>query len=175
MMLERRGFLVSLAMLATAPPRELFSRVSTVPGAAGAGLAESEKASLAAFCELLIPADEFPGAGDSGVPEFIEKLLSEAHPEWFGVYRSGLRAIDASSRRLYRRDFSGLSAEEQTELVQRCERGDLSSEDWSDTNQRAFFSLVLSHTMTGYYAHPQWGGNKGKRSWEMIGYDDWWV
>lgn len=174
MELKRRSFLFSLAALASAPPAELLPRLRAAV-AAPAPLSETEKEVLGQFCEQLVPADEFPGARELGAVEFIERLLAEAHPEWTEVYRAGLRATDLSSRRRFQQPFAELPFERQTELLKLMEQGELESEDWNGVSQQSFFGTVLSHTMHGCYAHPQWGGNRGKRAWEMIGYDDWWV
>lgn len=175
MQLERRTFLFSLAALAVAPPRELLPRGLASAQTADPPLTEPEKAVLAGICEQMVPRDEFPGARELGAVEFIERTLSEAHPEWIQVYRSGLQATERSSRRRFERAFAELTFEEQTALLLSMEKGELSAEDWSGIAQSSFFGLVLSHTMHGCYAHPQWGGNRGKEAWAMIGYDDWWV
>jgi gluconate 2-dehydrogenase gamma chain len=31
-----------------------------------------------------------------------------------------------------------------------------------------FFSLILSHTMQGFYGDPRHGGNRGRASWKML-------
>ncbi len=175
MELKRRAFLTSLAALAAAPPAELLPRLKAAHRAPAGPLSEAERETLGCFCEQIVPADAFRGARELGAVEFIERLLAESHPEWIEVYRAGLEATDLSSRRRFQKSFRELAFDQQTEILKLMEQGRLEKQDWNGVSQESFFGTVLSHTMHGCYAHPQWGGNRGKRAWEMIGYDDWWV
>ncbi len=172
---DRREFIFSIAALAAAPPRYLIGRTAQAAHSPEPALSPGQLDLLAQFCEQIIPGDDFPGARELGVAEFIERTLREAHPGWIRVYAAGLRATEASSWELFEASFPNLTADQQVELLERMERGDLPSEHWSSPPQREFFSMVRSHTMQGYYSHPQWGGNRNKAAWRMIGYEDWWV
>jgi gluconate 2-dehydrogenase gamma chain len=130
---------------------------------------------LGDICEQIIPADDFPGARELGVATFIERVLREAHPEWTTVYQAGLNSTEASSQKVFRESFAKLTSDQQFQLLQRMERGDLPSELWPSPSTEDFFSMVRSHTMQGFYSNPRWGGNRDKLAWKMIGFDDWWV
>lgn len=173
MRVSRRTFVFSIAALATAPPAELLSR--TTEDTSRKPLTDNEKAILADMCEQIIPKDEFPGAKEAGVVEFITRTLREAHPDWIVIYREGLKSCQLSSLELHSKVFVEIPFEEQTELMRKMERGALSVLNWPGIGSSEFFSMVRSHTMQGYYSHPKWGGNRDKASWKMIGYDDWWV
>jgi len=54
------------------------------------------------------------------------------------------------------------------------ERGQLPGVEWYSIPSGEFFAMVRTHTMQTNYGHPQWGGNRNKGSWKMIGYDDFW-
>jgi gluconate 2-dehydrogenase gamma chain len=173
--MDRREFIYSLAALASAPPTCLLGK-SRQTGAIQAGpLIETEKEALAEICEQIVPQDEFPGAKELGVDEFISRLLTEAHPDWLIVYRSGLRSTDRSSRAVFQRPFSQISFEERTQLLERMSKGDLDLVDWGAFPPEEFFAMVRSHSIQGYYSHPRWGGNRDKKAWAMLDYDDWWV
>jgi gluconate 2-dehydrogenase gamma chain len=172
---DRREFIFSIVALAAAPPRYLIGRTAPAAHSPEPALSPEQLDLLAQFCEQIIPTDDFPGARELGVVEFIERTLRKAHPGWIQVYEEGLRATELSSRDLFEESFPNLTADRQIELLERMERGDLPSEYWSSPPQRDFFSMVRSHTMQGYYSHPQWGGNRNKAAWSMIGYEDWWV
>ncbi len=172
---DRRKFLFSLAAMATAPPRFLLA--GGVPPLQGTvkGLPEDQLTLLGDVCEQIVPADDFPGARELGVATFIGRVLREAHPEWVAVYQAGLTATDLSSERLFQASFVKLNFDQQLQLLQRMERGDLPADLWPSPPAGDFFSMVRSHTMQGFYSHPRWGGNRDKLAWKMIGFDDWWV
>ncbi len=173
-MLNRREFVYSLSALAFAPPARLLAAQGT--GESGAvELSDAEKRTLGHLCEQIIPKDEYPGALELGVVNFIDRLLKEAHPDWLAVYRTGLHSTDASAQAEHAKPFAELDPAQQIELMKKMERGQLPGLEWYGLPSGEFFQMVLSHTMQGYYGHPQWGGNRNKESWKMIGYDDFWA
>jgi gluconate 2-dehydrogenase gamma chain len=172
---DRREFIFSIAALAAAPPRFLMGQSAAEAQSTTRALSRERLELLAHFCEQLIPTDDFPGARELGVAEFIDRTLREAHPGWIHVYEDGLGAVEATSRKLFDVSFPELTPARQIELIERMERGELPAELWVSPTQTGFFSMVRSHAMQGYYSHPQWGGNRDKAAWKMIGYDDWWV
>ena len=127
------------------------------------------------MCEQIFPKDEFPGAIELGVPNFIERCLREGHAEWIGIYRAGLRSTETSSRSIYGRGFLELSFDDQTRLLGRMQTGDLPNADWHSVAARDFFRMIRDHTLQGAYSHPKYGGNRNKAAWDMIGYYDFWV
>jgi gluconate 2-dehydrogenase gamma chain len=178
MRIGRRDFVFSLAALGFAPPRRLQAVIQNSVSSQKAAermLTEKEKSKLADFCEQIIPTDEYPGARDLGVVEFIDRTLREAHPDWLILYRSGLESTDLSSQDLYSKPFVRLDSQQQSELLRKMERGELSRLDWFGYECAEFFEMVRDHTMQGYYSHPKYGGNRDKAAWEMIDYEDWWV
>ncbi len=170
--MRRRDFVFSLAALAAAPPWPL--RGESGP-ADPAPLTTEEKEILGHIAERIVPEDEYPGARELGVVEFIDRLLKEAHPDWTAAYRTGLRATDKNARRLYGKPFPRLAPEQQDELLRRMEHGEFHITACDGVPCDEFFAMVRSHTMHGCYSHPKWGGNRGKAAWKMIGYDDWWA
>lgn len=174
MNLDRRKFVFSMAALAFAAPAEVFGQVPQISPAVSGKLTDGEKEILGFFCDQIIPKDDYPGARELGVVSFIHRTLTEAHPDWLAIYRSGLRLIDLSCRRIYGKPFAEVTFEQQTDLLKMMEKGE-SMTEWTSLSSKEFFSLVRSHTMQGYYSHPRWGGNRNKQAWDMIGYADWWV
>jgi gluconate 2-dehydrogenase gamma chain len=61
-----------------------------------------------------------------------------------------------------------LSAERQDEVLRNLERGGAAGEAWKSLSSKDFFSLILSHTMQGFYGDPRHGGNRGRVSWKML-------
>ena len=41
--------------------------------------------------------------------------------------------------------------------------------EWKEISSKDFFTLILGHTMQGYYGDPRHGGNRGRASWKMLG------
>ncbi len=173
--LNRREFVYSLSALSVAPPIALLASAGRAIAATAPDLTEAEKRTLGDVCQQLIPADEYPGARESGVVNFIDRLLKEAHPDWIVVYQSGLKSTDLSSEDMHGGKFSELSSSQQIEVLKKMERGELSNQLWFSIPSGEFFSMVLSHTMQSFYGHPKWGGNRNKEAWKMIGYDDFWA
>ena len=173
--MNRREFTFSLAALVSAPPESLSGTSQHTAEIQAGRLTEAEKTVLAEIGEQIVPRDDFPGAKDLGVHEFIDRLLAEAHPEWLIIYRSGLRSTDESSLAIFKKPFCELNFDPQTQLLERMSKGDLDLNEWGAFPPEEFFAMVRSHTIQGYYGHPRWGGNRDKQAWAMIGYEDWWV
>lgn len=133
--------------------------------------------------EQIIPTDEWMGARDAGVTNFIDKQLVGPYVRFQEKYRNGLSAIQSSCHILFRKPFEELSWDEQTGFLKMMETGKLSqtleSRDpsqkgekiWENNFDRSFFNLVCDHTMQGFYGSPRHGGNKDYVSYRMIGLD----
>jgi len=117
-----------------------------------------EAATLAALCEQIIPADQDPGAGEAGVLEFIDRQIVRHLRRYQRAYRDGLQAIDVLSRRRHDKSYAELSPVQQSALLPEIEKA-----------QGAFFELVVSHALMGFYGSPRHGGNRDGASWKMLG------
>ena len=126
---------------------------------------------LGAICEQLIPTDDFLGAKDAGVVNFIDKLLYQRFPELKSDYRNGIRSLEAYSKKVYHTAFVDLKWEEQYSILQQMEKGELPEDYWKEISQRKFFDMVLRNTMQGYYGPPRHGGNKDYVSYRMMRLD----
>ena len=128
-----------------------------------------EGQTVAAICERLIPADQDPGATEAGVVNFIDLQLMGPYKRYRASYRLGIRGIEQASLRMFGYRFTELSPEKQDEVLKQVEAGGAMGEAWKDLSSQDFFSLILSHTMQGYYGDPRHGGNRGRVSWQMLG------
>jgi gluconate 2-dehydrogenase gamma chain len=151
----------------------------------------AEAAFLEPAVERLIPSEpEWPGAGASGVPNYIDLQLAGPYgagdrlflggpikPGLPGqgyqlaltpaqLYRTSLRAI---SELLLRRglDFVGAPVAEQEAFLSDLEAGRL---DLGGFSSAVFFETLLANTIEGYFADPAYGGNRDMVSWRMIGF-----
>jgi len=121
-------------------------------------LSEDQARTLAAICDQIVPADDFPSASQAGVLTFIDRQLVRHFRRYQDAYRSGLEQAQAMSRKQFGQDLDLLSQQQQLEIVSNL----------SEQNS-PFFELVRGHTLEGYYGSPRHGGNRDAVSWRMLG------
>ncbi len=126
-----------------------------------------EGQTVAAICARLIPADQDPGATEAGIVNFIDLQLMGPYKRYRASYRQGIRGVEQASLKRFGHRFTELSPEEQDELLKDLEAGGAKGEAGKGISD--FFSLILSHTMQGFYGDPRHGGNRGRASWKMLG------
>ncbi len=157
---------------------------------------ESDRQTLAAVFDRLIPADEFgPSATQAGCLEFLDAQLAgdygagkalyleaplnrENEEEMFGRpqflatprerYETGLKGLRAFAKAHYGKPFSELSADQIDELLSGMEAGKVNL--GSDIDSQAFFELMLQNAREGYLADPIYGGNRNMAGWKMVGF-----
>ena len=125
---------------------------------------------LPAVVECLIPPDDFPGAYDAGVCDFIEQLLQTDLAEHDELFRAGIDAIDSEALATYNAPFAVLTREQQIATLTGIESGAVKT-SWPIASPR-FFVMLVNVTAEGYYSDPQQGGNRGCASWFMTGFED---
>jgi gluconate 2-dehydrogenase gamma chain len=152
-----------------------------------------EAATVEAFVERLIPADDLsPSGKDCGCAVYIDRQLAGPYGRSDGFYmsgpfqrgtksqgpqssstpaqnyRKGLAALDkASSVKYGGKNFADLAADQQNEVIKGLEDGSFKLDG---TDSQDFFKLILKDTQTGFLADPIYGGNKDMASWKMIGF-----
>ena len=163
-------------------------------------LTPHERATLEAAAARIVPTDEDPGAREAGVIDYIEGLLAtdedvdtdisprekkeyanfllggmggrteEQQATLFKLtglgsrhlqaYRDGVAELDRLASELNSgKDFCGLDDAAQDRVLTTL-----------DERKDPFFTLLLTHTMEGFYGHPRHGGNKDGVGWEVLGY-----
>ena len=115
---------------------------------------------LRAVVDCLIPPDDFPGAYEAGVCDYIERLLQTDLAGEDEFYRAGIEAIDAEAFARFDKPFAKLSVNEQTSTLAAIESA-----------APRFFEMLVCTTAEGYYSEPQQGGNRGAISWVMTGFE----
>lgn len=126
---------------------------------------------LGSICEQLIPADDFPGAREAGVVNFIDKLLYQRFPELTQRYRDGLQSLEIFCESTYGQRFARLEWNLQHSLLKQMEQGELPPSFWEKIGQKEFFNMTLRNTMQGFYGSPRHGGNKDYASFRMMRLD----
>lgn len=124
-------------------------------------LQEHDAATLAAICDQIIPADDFPSASQAGVLHFIDLQLLGHYQRHQKNYRDSLKQANQWSRTRFGMDLASASAQQQFQIVSAIEK-----------DNKPFFDLVRAHTMQGYYGTPRHGGNRDAVSWRMLGLDE---
>jgi hypothetical protein len=92
---------------------------------------------LDVLCELIIPADDTPGAHDAGVSEFVDFMVSQDSDLQY-PFRTGLAWLDAISAEEYGTAFVDLTPNRQDSLLRKVHQSD-------------FFLLARKYTVIGYY------------------------
>jgi len=158
--IERREILRMLAMAASAAAFPGFSKWS-FGGASPGSLQQirpalyqplffgaSEYAVIERLTEMIIPADETPGASEAGVAEFIDLMVSR-DGNLQRDFRGGLAWLEGHSRKTGGRAFIKLSEQEQTAMLERLA---YKSKFKPGTERgRKFFGLVREYTVMGFY------------------------
>ena len=121
-------------------------------------LSDGHARTLAALCDQIIPADDFPGASQAGVVTYIDRQLARHHRRHQNAYREGLAQVDGMSRNRLGVALADAPPAQQLQITVALEK-----------ENRTFFELVRQHTMEGYYGSPRHGGNRDAVSWRMLG------
>lgn len=119
---------------------------------------DDEARTLAALCDQIVPADDWPGASEAGVVTFIDRQLTGPYRRHRKAYRRGLEDAGRLAASRLGVELARASAAQQLQWAQEIER-----------QNSEFFELVRRHTLQGYYGSPRHGGNKDAVSWRMLG------
>jgi len=109
----------------------------------------------------IIPKDETPGAREAGTIYFIDRALTTFDEDKQAAYREGLKDLQAKTHEMFpnAEKFSDLNPAQQVQVLTAIER-------------TAFFGQVRLHTIVGFFANPEYGGNQEKIGWNLIGFED---
>jgi gluconate 2-dehydrogenase gamma chain len=119
---------------------------------------ESQVRTLTALCDQIIPADDWPSASQAGVLTFVDRQLTGPYHRHRKAYRQGIEAAEKLAQARFGVELASASPPQQLEIAKALEQ-----------QNPAFFGLVLSHTMQGYYGSPRHGGNKDGAAYRMLG------
>ncbi|GKX50862.1 gluconate 2-dehydrogenase subunit 3 family protein [Budvicia aquatica] len=152
-----------------------------------------EWAFIQSACDLLIPEDEYgAGAIKACVPEFIDRQMDTPygrgelwymqgpfHPESapeFGyqlklaprnLYRLGISGCDKWCQQQFKKTFAELDKAQQVSVLKQLEGGKI---ELGEVPSKTFFSYLLANTKEGFFADPQYGGNRHMVGWKMVGF-----
>ena len=122
-----------------------------------------------ALLDTIIPPDDYPGAVDAGVGDYLLRQFAGDLAELLPTYQRWLSDLDAEARAGWGKSFAELNMAESTSLLERVETGEVATE-WS-LEPAPFFRQIVEHCAEGYYSDPDNGGNRDGIGWRMIGYE----
>jgi gluconate 2-dehydrogenase gamma chain len=148
-----------------------------------------EAAFIEAAVARLIPADEeWPGALEAGVPNYIDKQLAGAWGAGERLYQSGPwqpgtpsqgyqlpytpaqlfhTALAVIDKQLEHAPFAAMSADAQDAYLKQLQAG---GQDLGGVPSDVFFAHLWECTLEGFFSDPVYGGNYDMVSWRMIGF-----
>ena len=124
---------------------------------------------LRALVDRIIPADDYPGAWQAGVGNYLARQFEGDLRPVLEDYGAGLTALEAESVARFQRSFILLSGEEQDTVLSHIETGEVLTA-W-DVSPTRFFNLLVNTTAEGFYSDPEQGGNRDAGSWAMTGFE----
>jgi gluconate 2-dehydrogenase gamma chain len=109
----------------------------------------------------IFPTDDTPGAREARVIHFIDRVLTTFEQDKKAVYTEGLNDLRAKTKELFPlvEKFSDLKSTQQIQTLTAMEK-------------TPFFQQVRLHTIVGFFANPEYGGNRDKIGWKLIGFED---
>jgi choline dehydrogenase-like flavoprotein len=126
----------------------------------------ADEAPLAAMLDARLAKDERDGYRDARLPPQRD------------AWRRALLALNSESVAQHGRPFHELGTSAQSDLLERCQRGELRDPAWGDLPPAQFFTQRLLHDVVGsYYAHPigwseiGFGGPASPRGYVRMDYD----
>ena len=133
-------------------------------------LTEQQQQTLRAAVDRIIPPDDYPGAWQSGVGDYLARQFDGDLRPVFDDYCTGLTALDAESLARFQQSFSKLSEADQDQALRLVEAGEVLT-TWA-VAPRDFFNLLMRTTAEGFYSEPEQGGNRNAASWKMVGFEE---
>jgi gluconate 2-dehydrogenase gamma chain len=139
----------------------------------------AEARAVEAIAALVIPGDaEDPGAREAGVLTYIDRALAGAYRSAQPVYRRGLWELDRLCRQRHGAPFVELSPGLQDETLREIgepppTHPQFASDDSGPHASEVLYELfahVRRHTIEGYFADPQYGGNRDAVGWRLVGF-----
>jgi hypothetical protein len=129
---------------------------------------DQQVAVLRAALDCMIPPDDFPGAWDAGVGDYLARQFASDLASLREPYAIWLDSLDAECRAARSVGFADLDPLGREALLMRIEDGEVATA-WP-LNPQEFISLLARHAAEGYYSDPANGGNRDAVSWTMVGF-----
>ncbi len=123
-------------------------------------LTEEEAQEFHAIAARIIPTDETPGATEAGVIYFIDNVLGDNREAEHETLRLGMRDLQVAASQTFGISyFHELEPEQQDQLLREVEG-------------TPFFGTMRFLTIAGMFSLPEYGGNRDKIGYQLIGFED---
>lgn len=140
-------------------------------------LTTEQARNVEAIAAQIIPSDELPGAREAGVVYFIDRALRTFAKDTLSVYQKGLVDVNQLTSAKYPgvRMFADATAEQQESVM--AEVLDELSHPFAGPRSRRmaassdFAQTIWQHTILGFLADPEAGGNRDYAGWKVIDRD----
>ena len=124
---------------------------------------------LRAVVDCLIPPDDFPGAYDAGVCDYLERIFQTDLAAQSEFFLTGIDGINAEALKRFNKPFATLTPDQKLSTLAAIESNQVTT-PWP-ISPLLFFEMLVNITAEGYYSDPQQGGNRGNVSWVMTGFE----
>ena len=123
----------------------------------------AQLATARAVVERILPRDETPGALELGVPEYLDRELTDPKLDFLKrPLLTLLDGVDAGARKRHNRAFAELPAASKDEILTAWQKG--------QPGERRCFDVLLSLTFEGAFGDPRRGGNREGAGFAMVGF-----
>jgi len=100
------------------------------------------------LAEVILPADDYPGAKDLGVPPFIEKMVADIYDEDArNDFLTGIDEFNLAAKKTFNNDYPDCSSEQKFRMADEYNTRALTDEH----QNRPFFLAVKELTILGYF------------------------
>lgn len=139
-------------------------------------LTPEQARNVEAIASQIIPSDELPGAGEAGVVFFIDRALKTFAKDSLPVYEKGLIEVNQLTTQKYPdvKSFADASAEQQEAVMTILAEQLKPSAEGRRRRQAGsadFVQTIWQHTIYGFLAVPEEGGNREYAGWKAIDRD----
>jgi hypothetical protein len=107
-----------------------------------------------AWTARLLGADAVPELKDNPLARTASDVNLRAR------YRSGVAAVNSLSQSQFGADYPDLATADQDAVLAKVK-----------TQQRAFYDLLVNHTIEGILCVPEYGGNRDRVGWTLVHFD----
>jgi gluconate 2-dehydrogenase gamma chain len=129
----------------------VWAALAQTPAAGPKFFTPEQGREVEAITAQILPADELgPGAREAGVVAFIDLVLASFERDKQAIYREGLKELGA---------FAALDSARQVEKLKAIEK-------------TPFFETIREHTITGFFSHPKYGGNRDGAGFKLLNFED---
>jgi gluconate 2-dehydrogenase gamma chain len=136
------------------------ARLAAAQGLPFTSFSPSDAAEIESLAAQIIPSTGSPGAREAGVIYFIDKALATFDKAKRELYRKGLAAAQDKRRELFAgsQSIAALTRDQQIALLTAIEKTE-------------FFEALRTHTVMGFFANPEYGGNRNQVGWKHVGFE----